>query len=120
MAEGLAGKPKRWGTLALVVVCCLAAASCAKRQERVLFDGNFYPTKSKADKSDRANFVVTVRRVSRGIDGARMAGGHEGTRYCIENFGTSVIEWTQGPDAEDGTLQMSGGNLVLRGRCITW
>lgn len=99
----------------------LLVAACTERTEKLRFDGNYYPTRSKAaDKADRQSFVTSVRRASQGLDGARESGRVGGVRYCIENYGTSDIVWTQGPDAEEAKLVLSNGNLVLRGRCVTW
>ena len=104
--------------LCLLTVCAVAA--CAKKEERVLFNGQYYPTKSKSASEDRQGFVVSVKRATKGLDGAREAGRLEGTKYCLKNFGTSDIKWVQGPDAENGTLNISGGNLNLTGSCVTW
>lgn len=110
--------PARAGLSLLVI---LALAGCQSRTERVLFDGQYYPTRERAvSRDDRQAFQVTVRRADRGIAGAREAGRHGGTNYCIKNFGTSEIEWAVGPDAPDESLQISGGSLTLSGRCITW
>ena len=51
------------------------------------------------------------------LDGAREAGRYEAIRYCIANFGSSDIAWTEGPDAEDGTLTIANDRLLLRGTC---
>lgn len=98
----------------------MALGACTKNKERVLFNGVYYPTKETSESDDRRSFKVSVRRAERGMLGAREAGRYGGTRYCLKNFGTSDLEWTQGPDAEDGVLEIAGGNLILRGRCILW
>ena len=107
-----------------LMITCLALlmlGGCTERAKRVYFDGKLYPTREKAvSKDDRAAFVVTVRKASQGIDGAREAGRHGGSKYCIKNFGTSQIDWERGPDDPAETLQFSNSNLVLNGRCITW
>lgn len=109
----------RLAVLALAGLVILAG--CANREARILFDGNHYPAKSKrVSRQDQQEFVVTVRRVSQGIEGARQAGAHEGTRYCLENFGTSEIDWTIGPQADGADALARNGNLTLRGRCVTW
>ena len=111
----------RAALLGLAIAAGLGLSACTKKSERVLFDGNYYPTKAKpAGKDDRKSFVVTVRRADQGLDGAREAGRHGGTGYCIREFGTSDIVWTRGPDAEDGTLEVAGGSLILRGDCVLW
>jgi hypothetical protein len=105
----------------LALIACTMVAGCTERAKRVLFDGKYYPTREKAvSKDDRAAFVVTVRKAAQGIDGAREAGRHGGSKYCIKNFGTSQIEWVNGPDDPAETLQLNNGNLTVSGRCITW
>lgn len=111
---------RSFASLALVLAGGLGVAGCANNSDRVYFNGNYYPAKAKRDKDVTQGFVVTVQRVSKGLDGAREAGRYEGTRYCIKTFGTSEIDWVRGPDAKDGTLQVSGSRLVLSGRCVTW
>ena len=108
-----------WLTVALLAAV-LAISGCS-RKERLLFDGNYYPAKERGiSKDDRNAFEVSVRRADQGLAGAREAGRHAGSRYCIENFGTSQIEWVQGPDDPDESLQLSNGALRLSGRCVTW
>ncbi len=105
------------GLLAL----CVILAGCTNRENRLTFDGNYYPTREKGvSRDDRQAFEVTVRRADRGVDGAREAGRHGGSKYCIENFGTSEIDWTSGPDDAVETLRFNNGNLILSGRCVTW
>jgi hypothetical protein len=85
----------------------------------VTFDGLAFRTSSSAvdRRADRKEFDVLVRNATQSIDGAREAGRFEGTRYCINNFGTSRIAWSVGPDTEASRLVLSNGNLALRGRC---
>ena len=45
------------------------------------------------------------------------AGGYAGTRYCIEKFGNSRIDWAVGPDTEPGRLTIADNTLVFRGTC---
>jgi len=106
--------------LIVIAIAALTLSACTERSERVMFDGMYFPAKAKKESGDRKDFVVSVRRASQSLDAAREAGRHEGTSYCLENFGTSNIDWSAGPDAESGTLQVSGGNLVLKGRCVIW
>lgn len=109
---------RRAGMLALISVVVLSA--CQPQAKRVYFNGNYYPSKARADKQDRKNFEVSVRRADQGLDGAREAGRYEGTQYCLKNFGTSDIAWSIGPESEDEVLVLSGGSLILRGACVTW
>jgi hypothetical protein len=96
-------------------------AGCTEYAERVYFDGRYYPASAdRVSRDARERFTVSVRRVDQGIDGARKAGRHEATRYCIQNFGTSRIDWQLGPEAEAALLRTPSGNLLLKGECATW
>lgn len=105
-----------FGLAALVVLI----AGCTKKDERVLFDGLYF--KAKAAPVDRkktlAEFVVSVQDVSQSLEGARAAGGYEGTRYCIANYGTSRIDWTVGPETEPQQLVIDKDTLSFRGTCL--
>ena len=82
------------------------------------FDGYQFRGKAEGtDKNSLAPFEVVVRDAGKSVEGAREAGRYQGTTYCIHNFGTSEIIWTNGPDAPDGALRISDGNLILTGRC---
>lgn len=108
-------------TLVLALVAGAMLAGCARNSERVTFNGQFYKQKSKAASRDnRERFVVTVRRVDRGYDGALAAGAYEGKRYCVQNFGTSEVEWYQSPLAPRGTVQPDGNKLTFTGKCVLW
>lgn len=111
---------RAWGT-ALIAALALgvAVAGCSKKSERLLFNGAYYPTKARAaDKADRTFFTVSVRRADQGLAGAREAGRHAGKQYCVENFGTSEIAWSVGPDAPDARL--AGSGFALAGKCVLW
>ncbi|WP_397543920.1 hypothetical protein [Roseovarius salis] len=104
-----------------VLVAGLAAAGCTRKEQRVYFDGNYYPTKARAaDRSDRQSFTLSVRRADQGLAGARAAGRHGGKKYCLTHYGTSEIEWTVGPDAPAEALGAGSGRLSMSGRCILW
>lgn len=100
----------------------LATAACGTRNDdRVLFDGKFYKTKTKAvTKDDRKMFETVVRRPDQGINGALAAGEHDAKGYCLKNFGTSEIEWTRGPFDPQAALYAQSGSLVLNGSCMLW
>ncbi|RKF15007.1 hypothetical protein D6850_09105 [Roseovarius spongiae] len=106
--------------LAGLLAAAFALSACAKPGERVRFDGNYYPAKAKKAGDARENFVVSVRRVGQGIEGARAAAAYEGTRYCIKNFGDSTITWQPGADPADGALRVEGDALTVRGSCVKW
>ena len=106
--------------LVLMLVAVLTLSACVEKEKRVFFDGKYFPAKAKHVKGDRQSFSVSVRKAGQSLTGAREAGRHAGVRHCIENFGTSEIDWSQGPDAEDGQLILSGGSLILKGKCVLW
>ncbi|WP_415402579.1 hypothetical protein [Tateyamaria sp. SN3-11] len=102
-----------------LLIAVLALSACAERRaDRIAFDGVFFRSTASKVEKDRSEFEIGVSPVSASLEGAREAGRYEATRYCIDNFGTSDINWVEGPDAEDGTLRISGDKLVLRGACI--
>lgn len=106
---------------AVAAVAMLAAPGCTRKSERLLFNGAYYPTKARAaDKSDRTLFTVSVRRADQGLPGAREAGRHGAKEYCLQNFGTSEIAWSVGPDASDAALTGGGKGVVLSGKCVLW
>ncbi|WP_368073646.1 hypothetical protein [Tateyamaria omphalii] len=110
-------RPAMWTALLLIAVLLLTACN-GRRSERVAFDGQFFRANaSKVDRRQREQFEVTVSPVSASLDGAREAGRYEAIRYCIQEYGSSDIEWAEGPDAEDGTLRISNDRLLLRGTC---
>jgi hypothetical protein len=87
--------------------------------DRILFDGQAFRAKAKVvdKKVSPADFSVVVNGVSASLDGAREAGRYEGTKFCIENFGSSRIEWKVGPDTEPQQLQISDDKLTFAGTC---
>lgn len=100
-----------------ILLAAMTLTACEERAERVSFDGIYFPTKSSKASEDRQDFVATVRRADRNPDLAREAGRYEGTQYCLQNFGTSNIDWTRGPD---DSVTVSNGRLTFEGRCIIW
>lgn len=109
-------------TTLVVAICVVAlAAGCnrVKKEDRILFDGFYFPTKASAvdKKATLSHFDVQVKDASASIDGAREAGRYAGTRYCIEKYGTSDIVWSLGPDSDPSQLRVVDGSLNLRGTC---
>lgn len=103
-----------------LIAALLAGCGAADRMRanRVTFDGVEFRPRAEQLGDEREAFAITVRRVSRSPEGARLAGAHGATRYCIENFGRSDLEWEIGP--EDETLTIEGDTLRLVGRCDGW
>jgi hypothetical protein len=102
-------------------LCLVAAlAACGQREkDQILFDGQAFRTKASAvdKRRTRAEFTVTIDDVARSLDGAREAGRYQGTRYCIENYGNSDIEWAVGPDTDPAKLRVVDGRLTFQGTC---
>jgi len=114
----------QWGTkLALLGLCVgalLLSAGCEPREDRLeSFDGAYFRAKaSPVDKKvTLADFTTTVWGVSKSLDGARKAGGYEGTKYCIAQYGTSRINWSVGPDTPVENLRIIDDTLSFAGRC---
>ena len=108
-------------TLLLSATIALSACANAKVNSgrNVEFDGARFGAKlSKGDS--REEFSVLVREPSKSLTGAREAGRYEGTKYCIQNFGTSEIIWSNGPDDADESLVITDNTLVFQGRCKGW
>lgn len=100
----------------LALLAAVTVAACSNTEDRVLFDGIYFRSKAtKIDKEQPQSFTVTVNGFSESADGAREAGRYEGTRYCITNYGTSNIDWLQGPDDEQ--LVVEDDKLLLAGTC---
>lgn len=99
------------------VLALALVAGCTDSKNRIAFDGQFFRTKvSKVDKQ-RDVFTVRIRDVARSLDGAREAGRHAGVSYCVENFGTSEIIWSVGPDTAPEALQIVDNELTFQGVC---
>ena len=118
------GKGMLRGAFGVTAVLSLALVSgCGtfkdhRKKTEYAFDGVEFKTKAAAiEKDKREHFTIEVRRATQSIEGAKEAGRYGGTRYCIEQYGTSVIEWISGPDQENQALRMDDDDLILEGIC---
>ena len=112
---------QRLGLLVLLLAAVAMLVACGPRSDRVTFNGVYYKAKAKpVEKEDVLTFAVKVPRVDRGFQGALLAGEYEGTRYCLENAGTSDIDWANGPEGDEGTIPVSNNTMTFTGRCVTW
>ena len=106
----------------LIIVGAIAMAllaGCNNRKNQLAFDGQYFRTKvAKVDKQ-RDVFTVRIRDVSRSLDGAREAGRHAGVSYCVENYGSSKIDWQVGPDTPPEELEIIDDTLMFQGVCPT-
>lgn len=101
----------------LVLMAALLTGCSSFREDRQTFDGQVYRGKAKKADDDRKDFIAEISPVSASLNGAREAGRYEGTRYCIENFGTSRIRWAVGPDTDPAQLVVQNDRLTFLGRC---
>ena len=105
----------------VMLMAVLMLGACSEKSKRAYFDGKYYPSKAKhQSREDRKIFTATVRKAAQGLEGARAAALHVGTRYCIENFGTSKIDWIVGPKDDQSAIVSPGGNVVVSGECKIW
>ena len=104
----------------MAVFALLAACGDAPlRSNKVAFDGKYFRAKAKVvdKKVSPTDFTVVVRGVSASLDGAREAGRYEGTKFCVQNFGSSRIDWKVGPDTEPQKPGISDDELTFSGTC---
>lgn len=103
----------------LLIGAALLVSGCEKRGERVQFEDQFFRAKaSKGSNGQRESFVVEVADAASNFEGALGAGRFEATRYCINNFGTSDVDWELGPDDPPEALLSDRGRLIFRGTCL--
>lgn len=102
---------------AMTLGLCAVLAACQANENRIAYDGFYFKTRAEEIDDDRARFTMTVFKVSQTLEGAREAGAHEATRYCIENFGTSRIAWVVPPDTPLENLTIVDDTLTFQGEC---
>ncbi|MGJ8545112.1 MAG: hypothetical protein ACSHWZ_06680 [Sulfitobacter sp.] len=100
-----------------VLVAASLLGACSSKEDRVLFDGQYFRSKASRVGDDFEVFNVTVKPVSASFQGAREAGVYEATTYCVNNFGSSEIAWAVGPDTPPQALSIEKDTLVFQGRC---
>ena len=108
--------------VAVMLSFVLGTASCGtlknRKKSEFAFDGIEFKSKvNKVDKDERSHFKVEVRKATQSIEGAKEAGRYAATRYCIEQYGSSKVEWISGPDQENATLTVIEDDLWLEGVC---
>jgi hypothetical protein len=104
--------------LAKVVVASTLVAACSgtsRNVNAVKFDGHYFAGRASKSGADPHSFSVRIRNAAKSIAGAREAARYEATIYCIQQFGTSDIIWSIGPD--DEAISLSNRSLTLAGRC---
>lgn len=100
-----------------VLVLTAALAACGSNDDRIPFDGQIFNAKAKKVEGQFDTFTVTVKGVSKSLDGARQAGEYEGVRYCVNTYGNSDIAWTVGPETPAEQLRIENDTLVYSGVC---
>lgn len=119
-----AGRTRFGRVTSAVLVGAIFLTGCGtfkNEDRRQRYDGFVFKAKSKAvdKKTDLENFTVEVKNASQSKSGAGKAAHHEGTRYCIENFGPHKIEWSVHPLDQVDDLQIVNDTLILRGTCVS-
>lgn len=104
----------RAGIRLLCVVGLLAA--CSNEAEKISFDGQFYKTDID-DLDARHKFQVTAAPVSASLLGAKEAARYQATVFCVNEYGSSAIEWVVGPDDPDEVMSITNDTLTLQGAC---
>lgn len=105
------------GAIILLLTAAVATSACSrlKKDDGIRFDGQKFRIKaSKVTKDDRSRFTVAASPASKSLDGAREAAAYGGTKYCIEQYGTSLIAWANGPEDDP---RFDGDRLLLEGQC---
>lgn len=95
-------------------------AGCAGqfKSNRDSYDGKFYNARLKSERSERQTFTVTVSDAAKGLAGAKEAARHRAIKHCIRHYGSSVIDWTVGPETPDDQLRLDNGGLTFAGNCV--
>mgnify|MGYP003134188613 CR=1 FL=1 len=101
----------------LIVTALALAAGCTSAEDRVLFDGYYFPIKVRKVEGQRDHITIEVRDAARSIEGAREAGRYAAVSYCVGTYGSSDIQWIAGPDTLPERLRLVDGALRLEGIC---
>ena len=103
--------------IALTLLLGASVLAGCNDSDRVQYDGQYFRAKvAKVDKRVDV-FTVTIKDPTRSIEGARAAAHHEGTSYCVGNFGTSDIIWNIDPLDAEAQVTVVDNALVFQGRC---
>lgn len=66
---------------------------------------------------DRRNFTVRTEAGGVGVPEARESARFPATRYCLETYGRSDIDWQIDPATEDWAFLRDGQAMIFQGRC---
>ncbi|WP_298969901.1 hypothetical protein [uncultured Roseobacter sp.] len=103
-------------TVVSILMLSGALMACTSEAEKITFDGQFYRT-DLDDLDERHKFQVTASPVSASLLGAKEAARYEATVFCVNEYGSSAIDWVIGPDDADETLPIANDTLTLQGAC---
>lgn len=101
---------------ALIITCALGLTACGEawQDNRMPFGGIYWSSSLDVAKETPEDFSIVVKDATQDRDAAKEAGRFEGIKYCVEFFGSSDIDWGQGPDQR---LNIVKGDLYLNGSC---
>lgn len=101
---------------AFLISLALGLSACGEAWEdnRIAFGGIYFGADVAAQDDKPEVFTLVIKDANQNIEAAREAGRYEGTKYCVEFFGTSDIAWGQGPDQTPNVVK---GDLYLNGSC---
>lgn len=68
---------------------------------------------------DRRDFTVNVRAGGVSVGTARESARFPATRYCLESYGGSDVDWTIDPATGDWAFSRDGQSMIFQGRCIS-
>ncbi len=66
---------------------------------------------------DRRNFTVRAEAGGVGLAEVRESARFPATRYCIETYGSSDIDWRMDPATQDWAFSRDGQAMLFQGRC---
>jgi hypothetical protein len=109
----------RGGVITAILGAAAVLAACGDIYEanKVAFEGHYFSARLSRDKDNHRAFAVQVSPVSLSLSGAREAGRYEATKYCIENYGSSAVAWTVGPDSPDASIPVQDDSASFSGAC---
>lgn len=106
----------KFGAIALLGAV-IAVAGCQNDNDRIRFDGKYFPTKVSKVDGQRDEIVVTVREVAQSPKGALAAGRYAAVAYCVGLYGSSDIQWVVGPDTDPSQIRITDNTMTFRGTC---
>ncbi|MEM6308952.1 MAG: hypothetical protein AAF754_02790 [Pseudomonadota bacterium] len=101
----------------LGLAVCAGVMGCSRDKNVYAFDDVIFKASAKKDGETRANFTATAAPASSSVAGALQSAEYQGIRYCVNNYGTSDINWSFGPDQDLETYAPQNDTVVLTGTC---